>query len=107
MDVTYQLQVARDSSFTTPLIDKKDLTATEYTLLSTEKLENADAENPYFWRVRAVDEAGNEGAWTSPAEFYYGSSWPTWLTWVLIGLGVLVLGILAFWIGRRIAYYSY
>ncbi|MDX9804050.1 MAG: hypothetical protein RBS96_08605, partial [Dehalococcoidales bacterium] len=78
-----------------------------YALTEAEKLEKAGEDNPYFWRVRAVDEAGNASAWTSAAEFYYGSGWPTWLTWVLIGLGVVVLGILAFWVGRRIAYYSY
>ncbi|MDD2472221.1 MAG: SusE domain-containing protein, partial [Dehalococcoidales bacterium] len=107
MDVTYELQLARDASFTTPVISKTGLTATEYTLTAAEKLEKAGEDNPYFWRVRAVDEAGNESAWTSAAEFYYGSGWPTWLTWLLIGLGVVVLGILAFWVGRRIAYYSY
>jgi len=54
-----------------------------------------------------VDEAGNASGWTGAADFYYGSTWPAWLTWVLIGLGVVVLGLLTFWIGRRIAYYSY
>ena len=107
MAVTYELQLARDAGFTTPVLSKTGLTADQYTLAEAEKLEKAGKDNPYFWRVRAVDEAGNESAWTGPAEFYYGSGWPTWLTWVLIGLGVVVLGILAFWIGRRIAYYSY
>ena len=107
MDITYELQLARDASFTTPVISKTGLTADQYALTEAEKLEKAGEDNPYFWRVRAVDEAGNASAWTSAAEFYYGSGWPTWLTWVLIGLGVVVLGILAFWIGRRIAYYSY
>jgi len=107
MDITYELQLARDASFTTPVISKTGLTADQYALTEAEKLEKAGEDNPYFWRVRAVDEAGNASAWTSAAEFYYGSGWPTWLTWVLIGLGVVVLGILAFWVGRRIAYYSY
>lgn len=107
MAVTYQLQVARDAGFTTPVLNKTGLTVDQYALTAAEELEKAGEDNPYFWRVRAVDEAGNESAWTSAAEFYYGSGWPTWLTWLLIGLGVVVLGILAFWIGRRIAYYSY
>jgi phosphoribosylformylglycinamidine (FGAM) synthase PurS component len=107
MAVTYELQLARDASFTSPVLSKTGLTADQYALTEAEKLEKAGEDNPYFWRVRAVDEAGNASAWTSAAEFYYGSGWPAWLTWVLIGLGVVVLGILAFWVGRRIAYYSY
>jgi len=107
MAVTYELQIARDASFTTLVLEKTGLTATEYTLAATEKLEKAGQDNPYFWRVRAVDAAGNASGWTGAADFYYGSTWPAWLTWVLIGLGVVVLGMLTFWIGRRIAYYSY
>ena len=107
MDITYELQVSRSSNFATLLLDKKGLTATEYITLQTEQLEKATAEEPYYWRVRVVDEAGNTSAWSGAAQFAYGSSWPVWLTWVLISLGVIVLGILAFWLGRRIAYYSY
>ena len=89
------------------LIDKTGLTTTNYSLTDAEKLDKTGTDAPYYWRVRAVDEAGNEGAWTSNANFTVGGGWPGWLTWVLIGLGVVVLGILAFWVGRRIAYYSY
>jgi hypothetical protein len=107
MTVTYQLQVARDSAFASPVIDKQDLATTEYILGDGETLASAGPDNPYFWRVRAVDEAGNTSEWSGAGEFYYGSTWPSWLTWLLIGLGVVVLGILTFWLGRRISYYSY
>jgi len=107
MGFTYQLQVSKDSTFASMLIDKTGLTTTNYSLTDSEKLDKTGSGEFYYWRVRAVDEAGNEGAWTSNANFTVGGGWPGWLTWVLIGLGVVVLGILAFWIGRRIAYYSY
>ena len=107
MGFTYQLQVSKDSTFASMLIDKTGLTTTNYSLTDAEKLDKTGTDAPYYWRVRAVDEAGNEGAWTSNANFTVGGGWPSWLTWVLIGLGVVVLGILAFWVGRRIAYYSY
>jgi len=107
MAVTYELQIARDAGFATLVLEKKNLATTEYTLAATEQLEKAGEENPYFWRVRAVDEAGNASGWTGAADFYYGSTWPAWLTWVLIGLGVVVLGVITFILGKRIAYYSY
>jgi len=107
MGFTYQLQVSKDSTFASMLIDKTGLTTTNYSLTDSEKLDKTGSDAPYYWRVRAVDEAGNEGDWTSNANFTVGGGWPGWLTWVLIGLGVVVLGILAFWVGRRIAYYSY
>ena len=107
MDITYELQVSKSSNFATLVLDKKGLTEAEYTTIQAEQLEKATAEEPYYWRVRVVDEAGNTSAWSGAAQFAYGSSWPVWLTWVLISLGVIVLGILAFWLGRRIAYYSY
>ncbi|MGI6079115.1 MAG: IPT/TIG domain-containing protein, partial [Fastidiosipilaceae bacterium] len=107
MGFTYQLQVSKDSTFANVLINKTGLTAAKYSLTDAEKLDKTGSGESYYWRVRAVDEAGNEGAWTSNANFTVGGGWPSWLTWVLIGLGVVVLGILAFWVGRRIAYYSY
>jgi len=106
MAFTYQLQVSHDSTFASVIIDKTGLTATEYTLAKAEKLEKS-TDAPYYWRIRTVDEAGNTSPWSGAGHFTYGGGWPAWLTWVLIGLGVVILGLLAFWIGRRIAYYSY
>jgi hypothetical protein len=67
------------------------------------KLKPVSAKNPYYWRVMAIDGVGNESAWATDT-FIIGSSWPVWLTYVLIGIaGFAVLVIAGFWLGRRIA----
>ncbi len=49
--VTYYLQVARDQSFSTIVLEKENLTATEYTLADGESLD----EDVYYWRVYSYD----------------------------------------------------
>jgi len=105
--VTYNLQVAADDSFTAIILDKKGLTQSEYTLTEEEELEAVKQEAPYYWRVKAIDGAENESKWSTPRPFYVGFSFapPGWLLYTLIILGVILLAILAFWLGRRTAYY--
>jgi hypothetical protein len=46
---------------------------------------------------------GNESDWVSDT-FIVGSGWPMWVTYLLIGIaGLIVLIIIGFWIGRRMA----
>ena len=58
------------------------------------------------WRVRAIDGAFNEGKWTMPILFYVGRFYqeatPSWLPYLWIGLGALLLGMLGFWVFKRI-----
>ncbi len=105
--VTYNLQVADDESFTTVILDKTGLTQSEYTLTEEEELKAVKQEAPYYWRVKAIDGAENESRWSVPRPFYVGFSFapPGWLLYTLIVLGVILLAILAFWLGRRTAYY--
>ncbi|MGB6873440.1 MAG: fibronectin type III domain-containing protein [Dehalococcoidia bacterium] len=42
----------------------------------------------YYWRVKMVDNYGNEGAWSDPVEFRV-SPIPIWV-WVVVGVVVLV-----------------
>lgn len=60
---TYQVQVSNTSDFTTTVIEKKLLTDTTYTMTSTLATGTC-----YFWRVRAINAAGN-GEWSSPWHF--------------------------------------
>jgi hypothetical protein len=108
LPVTYTLQIATDDQFTTTsiLLEKTGLTESEYTLTSEEKLASVERENPYYWRVRAIDGASNESGWTGTGSFYVGFSFdmPTWLIYTLFGLGAVLLGVLGFWLGRRTSY---
>ena len=98
LPVTYTLQVAADADFTTIVLEKKGLSLSEFTITKEEKLEPTERKTPYYWRVKAVDGASNESEWTPPWLFYVGFSWALY---ILIGLGVLLLTILGFWVRRR------
>jgi hypothetical protein len=43
-------------------------------LTKEEKLESSGAKTPYYWRVLAVDQAGNVGAWSTANTFSIASS---------------------------------
>ncbi len=104
--VSYTLQVASDADFTTIVLEKEGLSHSEYTVAEEEKLESTEKEAPYYWRVKAVDGTSNESEWTYPRLFYVGFSWtsiPDWVWYTFYGLGVLLLGILGFWVRRKIA----
>jgi len=101
--VTYELQIASDTSFSAAsiVLEKKGLTTTEYTLTKAEKLKNTKKDAPDYWRVRAVDGAENAGNWSNIWSFTVGSVLPAWALWVLIGLGAVIILLFAFWLGRR------
>ncbi len=114
--VTYTLQVAtsQDFSTNTMVLEEKGLTKSEHTLTVAEELPARTEEEPYYWRVKAVDAAANESAWTGAGEFYVGAppligagGMPNWVLYTLIGLGGVLLLFIGFWLGRRTAYYSY
>jgi hypothetical protein len=67
----------------------------------------AGQEAPFFWRIRAIDGASNEGKWTGPGTFYVAEALalPDWLMYALAGLGGLLLFIVGYLLGRRTAYY--
>ncbi|MEM2878942.1 MAG: Ig-like domain-containing protein, partial [Candidatus Hadarchaeales archaeon] len=57
--VTYHLQVDNDPDFSSPEIDLTGILENTYTPATGLPEEN------YSWKVRAVDNAGNEGSWSS------------------------------------------
>jgi len=112
--VTYTLQIATAKDFVdlTIELEKTELTKSEYTITEAEQLEPSEKDEPYYWRIKAVDGASNEGKWTGAGEFYVGAafampSMPSWIMYLLFGLGALLIGILGFWLGRRTIYSSY
>lgn len=107
--VTYTFQIALDPSFveTLMVITRPGLTEPTYILVEGEELVKVSKEEPYYWRVRAVDGASNAGEWSAAQWFTTGFIFemPSWLTYLLFGLGALLLGVVGFWLGRRTAYY--
>jgi hypothetical protein len=47
----------------------------------------------YYWRIRAVDGAGNEGDWTNGQLFKVGGEW--WL--FAVAFGVIIILALIIW----------
>ena len=115
LPVTYSLQIASSDDFAANsiVLEKTELAESEYTLTEKEQLEPVSKEEPYFWRIKAVDGASNESEWTGAGEFSVGAAafgfggMPNWAMYLLIGVGACIIGILGFWLGRRTAYYSY
>jgi hypothetical protein len=107
--VTYALQVATDKDFTADsiILDKTALAESEYTLTEAEELELATMETPYYWRVRAVNAALNEGEWTGTGEFYVTApfAFPNWALYTLLGFGAVLIFGIGYWLGRRTAFY--
>jgi IPT/TIG domain len=87
--VSYILEISPSSDFAGTIIRKEGLTATEYTLASQEALGKGN----YYWRVRAVDGADNQGDWTNGQLFRIGGF--DWWMILLIAVGiVIVVGII-------------
>ncbi len=107
--VTYTLQIASDEDFTSIVLEKENLTDSEYTLTKEEKLKSVTKKAPYYWRVKAIDGASNESGWTGRGSFYVGFSWaiPQWAIYTLFVFGVLLIFAFGYWLGRRSALYSY
>jgi hypothetical protein len=99
--VTYQLQVAGDIDFSSLLIDKQGISLSEYTVTQAEKLPRTSGDSPYYWRVRAIDGAGNAGDWSSPGAFYVGFLLRGWVLYLIMGIGGLVILLFGILIGVR------
>ncbi|MBM2831700.1 MAG: hypothetical protein HW414_752, partial [Dehalococcoidia bacterium] len=87
--VTYDFQVAREATFAFPILARENLTTTSYALSPVEALERG----LYYWRARAVDGAGNTGAWSTPLAVRIGWPLPTWALGLLalLALAIIVL----------------
>jgi hypothetical protein len=63
--VSYNLQVDDDADFSRPIISKEEVAQSTYTLAEGEAL----SKGTYYWRVKAVDGAGNTAGWTDSFSF--------------------------------------
>jgi hypothetical protein len=108
--VIYNFQIATDDKFTEAsiVLEEQGLTDSEYTLTEEEELESVKEDEPYYWRVKAIDGAANESEWSTPGSFYVGFQWPElkgWLLYTLMGIGALLFLALGYWLGKKTAYY--
>lgn len=105
--VTYSLQIATSQNSTTPLVSPAGftapsvslagLTAANYTLTKEQSLPHGT----YYWIVRAIDGAQNQGNWTSPYSFKAGLL-SLWQFIVIIVLAIVLIGVLVyFFVIRR------
>ncbi|MFC2069725.1 IPT/TIG domain-containing protein [Chloroflexota bacterium] len=107
--VTYSLQIATSGNFTQSdiVLEKTGIIGSEYTLTREERLNSVSKEVPYYWRIKAMDNASNESNWSSICTFYVGFSFSISqpVIYVIIGICAITLAVFAFWMGRKTAYY--
>ena len=83
--VYYTLEISPTSDFSGTVLRKDGLSASEYTLTKKEALPRGK----YYWRVRAVDGAGNESGWAT-AQLLEIAAMQWWLI-AIIALGTSLL----------------
>jgi hypothetical protein len=107
--VSYNLQVASASDFSASsiVLDKTALSKSEYILTEAEELKLAGQESSFFWRAKAVDAALNESDWTGAGQFSIAQpfKFTGWPLYAAIGVGVVLVFLFGFWMGRRTAFY--
>ncbi len=59
--VYYSLQISSQSDFATTVLSKEGLVESKYTLTDDEAL----LRGKYYWRIKAVDGAGNDSGWST------------------------------------------
>lgn len=106
--VTYTLWITSDPDLTTTVLKKAGITNSEYTLTEGDELELVSRDEPYYWSVKVVDGASNESQWAPQRSFYAGSlfAMSTWAIYFLVGLGVILLCVLIYWLGKRSVQYK-
>jgi hypothetical protein len=106
--VTYTFEVADDPKFTNVILAQSNINANFIDITEDSKM-LPGRDKPYYWRVKAVDRASNEGQWSLVSSVYKGhtfltvlSNMPEWVKWILVALGLVLFGFMFFWIGHTI-----
>ena len=102
--VTYDLQVATDATFSVIILEKKGLITPGYQATEAEKFKTVSSNEPYYWRVKAIDGAFNESDWTTPQTFTVGFVMPVWAIYVMVIMAMILFGLAGFWIGRKTSF---
>lgn len=102
MPVTYELQIATSKGFSRDsiIIEKEKLTKTEYTITMEDQQRLVRGKASYYWRVRAIDAASNEGNWSSQGLFYVPAAFPAWAIYTLLVLGIILLFVFGYFLWR-------
>lgn len=103
--VSYTLEVAPAMNFSAPILRKAGLSNSEYTVREDEQLPRRGKDEPYYWRVKAVDGAANESEWSPVRSFSVGFSveLPRWAEYSLIILGSVLVIFVLVWLVRNAA----
>jgi hypothetical protein len=106
--VYYSFEIARDKDFKDTLLVKSGLTEQDY-VVAADRF-NHGTETWYYWRVRALDGASNQGAWSEIRSFRTVFNLVAFITgmpiWTKGGLGVILLAFVCytcFWAGRMVS----
>jgi len=81
---TYTLDISKTAD-SGNIWSKSSIVESSYTLTENEALPRGT----YYWRVKIVDDYGNESPWSDSIEFRV-SPIPTWV-WVILGIAVLTV----------------
>jgi len=108
---SYELQISTDSTnFTVPVVSlsipSENVTSLDDTISYTLPKDYALSGGTYYWRLRAVDAAANEGHWTIIQSFHAGRL-PLWGFIAIIGLAVVGVGVLVYFFVIRPRRYYY
>ncbi|MGB8707488.1 MAG: IPT/TIG domain-containing protein [Dehalococcoidia bacterium] len=91
--VSYSLQISDQSDFATTPLSKENLVESKYTLTDDEAL----LRGKYYWRVKAIDGAGNDSGWTQSIQFKAGLM-PLWVFILIAVVAVVFLTRLVFFL---------
>ncbi|MBA7504698.1 hypothetical protein ES706_03352 [subsurface metagenome] len=108
---SYELQISTDSiNFTAPVVSlsipSENVTSLDDTISYSLPGDYALSGGTYYWRLRAVDAAANEGHWTIIQSFHTGRL-PLWGLIAIIGLAVVGVGVLVYFFVIRPRRYYY
>ena len=98
--VTYTLQISYDNKFDILVLEKQALKTSQYQLTKSESLKSVSKDAPYYWRVKAVDGADNQSAWSAPFTFYVGTVLSTTVYAVIAVVLCAIVGAVAYSVER-------
>jgi hypothetical protein len=106
--VCYTLQISDDARFARIILTEANILLPGFAMPDEKKILLSRSE-PFFWRIKAIDNAGNESNWSVTGSFYKGytvntiiSDMPAWTKFALIALGVVLFVFLVLFIWKNI-----